>query len=707
MSETAAKPMSRIWHRLRAMTPAELCSRGRQKAAALYAERFGRSESRVQFASRTGLKQKELYERLQRDSYFPWEGEETGTIRRRLRAVDPAYTAALLKKADRICKHQIELLDREFDFGPKIDWHVDVLCATRIPCIPSHALDIWHSGMISEVRYIWELNRHGHLLALGQAYRLSRDERYAMKILDHWSDWLDRNPPGVGVNWTSALEAALRLINWTWTLRLIKSSAQLNAGVLIDLCRSVEQHGRFIRSHLSRGSAANNHLIGEALGLVYAGVYHPRLPDAAKWRRTGFDLLWREFPRQVYPDGGPAEQSTGYARYLLDYGLLAVLAADHASETLPGRVRDRIVRLARFLAALRDGSGSTPDIGDDDGGRVLGIECDSVRADDVRLTCAAAVLGAPGITAEGSARPAGAFWIAGPAGIGGTAGLDSSCSDPPAGHAAAAGKILERGVTAATSDRESSRANSSPLLRFPDTGLFVLRRASEVLVFDCGPLGFGRLAAHGHADALGFTLNWDGQPVLIDSGTFRYLGAGPWRHYFRGTSAHNTLTVDGRDQAESLSPFQWGRRGATELIRAQGDGDAVTLVARHKFYFRSGLVHQRTLKSERSGTWSVVDRVTGPGMHDIDLYFHFAPCTVSRDSAMIWRFHFPDWSLRQTLRGPDPLTVRLVEGAEEPKQGWSSPRFGVRRPNPVLCLSLTQDLPIEIESRLEIDRAES
>ena len=52
---------------------------------------------------------------------------------------------------------------------------------------------------------------------------------------------------------------------------------------------------------------------------------------------------------------------------------------------------------------------------------------------------------------------------------------------------------------------------------------------------------------HGHCDALSVILNVNGKNLLIDPGTYTYTGDQEWRAYFRGSSAHNTVTVDEQD----------------------------------------------------------------------------------------------------------------------------------------------------------------
>jgi len=78
------------------------------------------------------------------------------------------------------------------------------------------------------------------------------------------------------------------------------------------------------------------------------------------------------------------------------------------------------------------------------------------------------------------------------------------------------------------------------------------------LFVDAGEIG-SLAGGHGHADTLSVQLAAEGRLWLIDPGTGAYVGGCGLRERLRGTSAHNTMTVDGRQQADSAGPFSWGR----------------------------------------------------------------------------------------------------------------------------------------------------
>jgi Heparinase II/III N-terminus len=155
--------------------------------------------------------------------------------------------------------------------------------ATR-PLEPSRSLD---AAAIGDSKVIWELNRHQWLVGLGQAYRLTGDERFADMFATTLREWQQANPPGMGINWASSLEAAFRLISWSWALSLFRGSTALSPELRADLVQGIVEHAARIERYLSHYFSPNTHLTGEALGLFYTGVLFPLLPAARRWRRIG------------------------------------------------------------------------------------------------------------------------------------------------------------------------------------------------------------------------------------------------------------------------------------------------------------------------------------------------------------------------------------------------------------------------------------
>jgi hypothetical protein len=227
---------------------------------------------------------------------------------------------------------------------------------------------------------------------------------------------------------------------------------------------------------------------------------------------------------------------------------------------------------------------------------------------------------------------------------------------------------------------------------FPEGGYFILGEDFETsrevrLVADAGPLGYLAIAAHGHADALAFTLSVCGQPILVDPGTFSYR-AMPWRHYFRSTAAHNTVVVDDRDQSEFGGSFLWLQHASAAVETFYASGDTQTLSARHDGYqrFSDPVRHRRTWRyTSGVAHLSVTDELLCAAAHSIAIHWHFAPeCIVElKQRTVVARRD----NVQVKLLCPAGLEPTLVTAREEPPLGWYSSRFDVKLPATTVVLA--------------------
>ena len=59
-----------------------------------------------------------------------------------------------------------------------------------------------------DIKVPWELSRFQHFTILGQAYILSKEEKYAQEFVNQVTDWIEHNPVGFGVNWACPMDVA-------------------------------------------------------------------------------------------------------------------------------------------------------------------------------------------------------------------------------------------------------------------------------------------------------------------------------------------------------------------------------------------------------------------------------------------------------------------------------------------------------------------
>ncbi len=218
-------------------------------------------------------------------------------------------------------------------------------------------------------------------------------------------------------------------------------------------------------------------------------------------------------------------------------------------------------------------------------------------------------------------------------------------------------------------------------LFFPSSSFAILRsgfgageefEAQTHLVFDLSPY---RTIQSQH-DALSINLYSAGRTLLADSGLYSYV-EGPEREYFIGTSAHNTVLVDGVNQGEGA---------AIPALAQQGEG-WLYQSGYHELY--AGVRHARAVLMLQRDLVLVLDRLTSAAPHRYTQMWHFPPdVTVSAEGDGTDATG-PVLALRQAL--PEGQTVESVRGATAPIDGWYSEEYQVKVPNQVL--RYTKDAP--------------
>jgi uncharacterized heparinase superfamily protein len=213
---------------------------------------------------------------------------------------------------------------------------------------------------------------------------------------------------------------------------------------------------------------------------------------------------------------------------------------------------------------------------------------------------------------------------------------------------------------------------------FPETGYHVWRDGPNVLVVDAGPLGPDYLPGHGHGDLFSYELSLEGRRVVLDGGTSTYE-AGPERDWVRSTRAHNTVEIDGADQAEFFGAFRVGRRPRPRDVRASVDGSCLQVSGWHDGYRRLAgrPIHHRELLFAAPATLAVWDRVEASHPRPAVSRVRLPPQARVRVE--------PPGTAVVEIEGLT-LTLGSFGGTLAVEDGHYAPRFGERVACPVLAL---------------------
>lgn len=508
-----------------------------------------------------------------------------------------------VEAAERILAGRIDLLGlKGLYVGTDIDWHREPLSAKRSPLKHWKEIDDLETDETGNKKIVWELNRHQHFFRLGVAFWLTGDDRFAATFTRHLDSWMEQNPPGVGVNWSSSLEVSFRAMSWIWAFHFFRVSKNLSPELFKKALKYLYLHARHIELYLSTYYSPNTHLTGEALGLYYLGTQLPFMRAAKRWRKLGEDILLTEVTKQIHPDGVYFEQSSWYQRYTVDiytqFVVLRSLNPDSGFDLHTSELEERLQAASHHLMHLTMPDGRTPLIGDDDGGRMLPLT--NARSDDFRGTLAvSSVIFDRGDQKYVSGEPSEEiFWLMG------AAGIDAFNSR----------NAIEPEVTAKA---------------FPDGGYFVMRDGwddtDSCLIVDCGEVG-SLAGGHGHADALSIELALHGKTLLVDSGTYTYHESREMRDFFRSTTAHNTLAVDGLSSSAPDRTFNWKTRAKTTLKTWIKEDRFDFFEGSHDGYERlqDPVTHTRSILYLKGDYIIMRDLAETTGDHEYSLNFHFA-----------------------------------------------------------------------------------
>lgn len=535
------------------------------------------------------------------------------------------YARRVEALADDILAHRFPVLGIEVETGGEIHWRRDYVHDQESGMAYFRRIPYLDFSAVGDHKVVWELNRHQHLVLLAQAFLLTGRITYAREIFAQLESWFEQNPFQRGINWASALEVAFRALSWTWVYHF--TAAEMPDDFRRRFLTELYRHGRHLSENLSVYFSPNTHLLGEAAALHALGKLFPDFPKARAWVVRGNEIVTGQLGFQVKPDGSHFEQSTYYHVYALDFFLLHYLLAGRPIEFEPV-----IKSMAEFLFSLLGPARQIAFLGDDDGGRLFHPYGERDQFGRATLTTCGLLFDHEewiGTEIEGAEQ---SVWWMGP-------------------------EVLRR------LKQTASKAAGARL--FPDSGMAFLDAGDLHLQMDCGPFGWGG-AGHSHSDTLSVLL-WKGsEAVLVDPGTYTYMGEPKERNWFRGSVAHNTVRIDGLNQGRAAGPFRWASKPEVKLTAWEPSGGLIEAVCRYDAFS-----HQRrvVLSADRL---LVVDQIEGPAEKE-----HVCE--------QIWQL------------GPGANRVRFTSSAPvERTVSEFSPAYGAKVAGEALTVRVAGRLPLQI-----------
>lgn len=471
----------------------------------------------------------------------------------------------LLKEAS--YSKTLKIFNKEYMLNDNINWHSGMYGEWPKE---KYSFDISFKNQdeIGDIRFTWEINRHLFFVNLALQFRFNQDHHALLRLKEYFYDWIEKNPFLKGVNWTSSMEVAIRAYQWMITYCILKDI--IDEQFLKDLLVGIKNSTTYVMNNLSLHSSANNHLILEvAISSIIGYFLNPVFEQS--WFEEGYDILLTQIPLQVYDDGVNKEQGVHYHAFVLD--MLIQYNYFLRSINKPTLHEELLKKMVGFLGYLNQG-GKVTEIGDSDDAKIIDLTGQEKCYYKYLLQLASQYYEEQFIELEK--------------------------------------KYPEVILFNAKMSQNSPKYEYSAFQEYPKGGYSFLQYSQDYLIFDTGPLGFGSISAHGHADALSLVYHYNNQPILVDPGTYIYNIQRKWRDYFRKTSSHNTLSVENIDQSTMNGPFLWSKKANAKLINS---GETSNL------YYMEGMqdgytpaLHRRAITyMKKEGIIIIVDNFSNKG----------------------------------------------------------------------------------------------
>lgn len=590
------------------------------------------------------------------DERWFFEEEKSGKIISKIEKWNPGFRKNIIMDADRICNNEVDLLGSgPRKLGLPIEWANDWIHGKTWPKTFKAAMSPLCFADGGDVKVPWELSRFYHMPVLGQAYLMTKDERYPQEFKAKISHWEKENPIYRSPSWGNAMEASIRLSNLLLAWSFLRKSPSLTSEFhsrFINLCY---RHAQFIYRNLERGVITGNHYLADLIGLIYFGLMLPELPQAKKWADFSLRELEKETLRQFNLDGPNFEGSTCYHRLTTEIISSAAIIAKINHIKFSKKFWDRLEKAFDFILACSKSDQTTPQIGDNDDGRIHLLDgyFDWGKNDHTFLLAQAAFLFPD--------RKDFSYYV-----------------EKHPGRTWLTNRLGNIEVSKIEEKKKSTR--------FERSGYYVLRVEENYCLVSGLNRGVAAPSGHFHNDLLGFELEMGGDTIFVDPGTYVYTSEPKMRDLFRSTKMHNTVQVDNVElqNIPSHNLFGLGDPGTVTCLDWKTEEGKVAVVLEHDAYARlTGEIRHKRSFTLSKDSLIIEDAFSGKGKHRFEWFFHLGGG---------WSASKVDGGV--ALRKGEKNYLMEILGVENIKisEGWSSPSYGVKIPSVIIRLGIMSDL---------------
>ena len=418
----------------------------------------------------------------------------------------------------------------------------------------------WKFWPVKDMELRWQLHRHKWWVPMGQAYKVTKDEKYAVEWTKQYIDWIIKNPyddpdkENLRFSWRP-LEVSDRLRKQPDMFMLFVDSPAFTPEFLTEFLVNYHKHAEHI---LANYSEHGNHLLFQAQRMIGAGCFFPEFKRAKTWSDSGVGILNREINLQVFEDGGHYELCPHYHLATINIFLEALETADinGLRELFPKNYIDKVESMIMYYGNLCFPDYENPCFSD-----AKTIHKDEMLRNYRRWSK---------VFPENEAIK---YWA--------TEGKSGKLPE-----------YLSKG--------------------YLNTGTFIFRNSwgddATQMVVKAGPPAFW----HNQPDNGTFELWYKGHNLFPDSGAYIYSGDDEimkWRRWFRRTDSHNTITLDNKDIDNTDSKtLLWDAEASTPVLVTENQG-------------YEGFIHRRSIFFVDRKWFVIVDEAHGTASGTVNLNY--------------------------------------------------------------------------------------
>lgn len=432
----------------------------------------------------------------------------------------------------------------------------------------------------TDVKRPWDISRLQYLIVKPTVKNYARTKKIILR-------WLSENPPGIGINWVTPMEVAIRGINLVLYYHAFERFLQSDDEFRRTLLGAIRVHGEYLWKERDAefGPIRGNHYNSDMLGLMVIGAFLKE----KKWFEYGRNALEREMNIQVWDDGVSWEVSTNYHRLNTEIFTIAAIVADRMGTAFPKWWMERLYKMHLFLAWITKPNGLAPLIGDNDNSRIIDPELNRDRRDFRDVLDVGTVLFRDG-KLKLRERPGPLLGIL----------------------------LGEDGIRRFNKIKKEKLEGVQHLRK---SGYVVVKKEEFFFITRCGPMGLGGTGGHAHNDLLSFEL-YDGEDIIVDPGMPCYTSCPEKRNMYRSTRMHNTVVIDEFEQNTITGDlFKLFEEVEGQKISVKERNGIIEVLGEYRIS-KHGITHRRRFRIDlKQRIIEIEDEIKGHGKHTIRLLF--------------------------------------------------------------------------------------